>query len=283
MKKYYIVIADIHGDINQLNNALNKADNYIDIYLPSYEKQYIFLGDYIDRQPYANDVLLLLKNYAECGAILLMGNHDYFLYGTANGDPLQALNWDLNGGEDTCTQMFGPPGVIPDVNLFRAYCHSKGYDKFITADKEQYTTMRWSNIIKNSWQYKLLETHATAYHETKHIFFSHAPQVDVKSTLSMRNLLWGTNDSYYDKPDSVFKVPMNKQMSIHGHFHRMHDEIYFPRIVNYKHSGINKTVILADCGCGCVYTKKDDTIKNGELHAIIISEDNNKAHIEAIL
>jgi len=45
--------------------------------------------------------------------------------------------------------------------------------------------------------------------------------------------------------------------------------ITFPRINHYSHGGKNKTVVMADSGCGC-YNR--DNGLHGELHPVIISE-----------
>lgn len=277
MKKYYIVIADVHGDIDQLVPALNRSRDFLRDRFNS-EGQVVFLGDLIDRTPNENQVMKVVKKEVEDGAVLLIGNHDYFLFGTANGDPKQALLWDENGGEATCLRMFGPPGEIPDKGVFREYCRVKGYDTLLTAYKEQHTTLRWANIIKESWQYKLLAEHAHSYHETEHIFFCHAPQTNAKQELSMWNLLWGTDSSYYHSPDTMLKVPKGKRMSVHGHFHRLEAGLKFPRLVNYMHGGIMKTVVLADSGCGC-----GDSDDRGELHPVIIEEGPKRAHVVGIL
>ncbi len=61
-------------------------------------------------------------------------------------------------------------------------------------------------------------------------------------------------------------------MSVHGHFHRLTEKVNFPRFVDYTHGGIKRTVILADCGCGCGWY--------GKLHPVIITEG---AEIVAVL
>jgi hypothetical protein len=189
----------------------------------------------------------------ERDAICLIGNHDLFLLGTANGTGVYFedsgrthSNWEMwmnNGGLKTCKQMFG----------FKTDNHFA---------EPEITVRDYVQDILKSEEYKFLTAYGKRKHETPLIFFSHAQQSDPKKYDDV-TLLWG-RQSDYGKADSSFKVPGTKAMSVHGHYHRLGQGIHFPRIFNYTHGGKAKTIVMADCGCGCGH--------NGKLHPIIIAE-----------
>ena len=266
--KYYVAVADIHGEIDKLNQALERCQLWISHNIMSDDTvQFIFLGDLCDRGPDSNAVIAKVKEYVEAGAILCMGNHDMFLIGTAESDDKMIRIWGYNGGLETCLQMFGEvPTTATDAVKNFSYVREMGAG---------YAILNYSEVIKNSWQYKFYKEHATLYHETDGIFFCHAPQSDVKEELTAWNLTWGRQSDYDSSEDGIFKVPNNKRMSVHGHYHRLRQGQNFPRIRNYVHGGIAKTVVLADSGCGCA--------DFGRLKAIIIRENGKYPEIEAIL
>lgn len=256
--KYYIAIADIHGELEKLNKALADCDAWIALKKSDGTigegdtVQFVFLGDYIDRGSSSKEVLAKVKEYVlERDAICLIGNHDLFLLGTANGTGVyfedsgrSISNWEMwgnNGGVKTCKLMFG---IKTDNHFAEPEITVRDYTKDILASEE----------------YAFLTAYGKRKHETDLIFFSHAQMSDPKK-YDDTVLLWG-RQSDYGKPDSSFRVPGNKAMSVHGHFHRVREGILFPRIVNYVHGGRAKTVVMADSGCGC----------GGVLRPVIIAE-----------
>lgn len=269
--KYYVAIADIHGMLDKLNKALSDVDAWIELQRkdgtikPEDTIQFVFLGDYIDRGPDSKGVIEKVKQYVdERGAICLIGNHDLFLLGTVDGTDVffedrkgygsNHMMWLNNGGMKTCVQMYGIPFDTTGMNSLEIQYKLDMYD--------------YIPIIKKSPEYEFLKTHGKRKHETDLIFFCHAQQSDAKQ-YHEDTLLWGRQRDY-DKPDSAFKVPGNKAMSVHGHFHRLSEGINFPRIEHYVHGGKAKTVIMADCGCGC------GTL--GALHPVIIAEDSKESN-----
>ncbi len=260
---YYIAIGDIHGDIEKLNMALADCDNWIEFQKKTNRItendliQYVFLGDYIDRMPYGKEVLKKVKEYVlEKNAIMLLGNHDMFLIGTVEGTSVyfeehkrsrsNSSLWWNNGGYKTCREMFG----IVLGEHFEELTEPDAYKK----------------VISESEEYKFLKAYGRLKYETELIFFSHAQQSNPKDVTD-DTLLWGRS-SDYSKLDVSFKVPGNKAMSVHGHFHRINEKIFFPRMHHYVHSGKAKTVVMADCGCGCDF--------NGRLHPVVIAENTAK-------
>jgi hypothetical protein len=265
MTKYYIAIADIHGDRIKLDKALADVDVWIELQQkdgtikPDDIIQFVFLGDYIDRGHESKYVLAKVEEYVhQRGAICLIGNHDQFLLGTADGTDVyfedrksyasNLMLWLNNGGMKTCVQMFGIPFDTAGMNSMEIQYKMDMHD--------------YIDIIKKSPEYSFLKTHGKLKYETDLIFFCHAQQSDPKK-FDDNTLIWG-RQSDYSKLDSAFKVPGTKAMSVHGHYHRLSEGINFPRIEHYVHGGKAKTVIMADCGCGC------GTL--GALHPVIIAE-----------
>ena len=76
-KSAYIIIGDIHGDLESLEKLFSKVD--LGSYLKDNTNKIIFLGDYIDRGPQQlevlNTVLTLYLNYPN-QVVLLRGNHE---------------------------------------------------------------------------------------------------------------------------------------------------------------------------------------------------------------
>ena len=272
---YYIAISDIHGEREMLDKALRDANAWIGAKLNSGEissedvVRFVFLGDYIDRGADSKYVLSKVKEYVlDREAIALIGNHDMFLIGTADGTGIffedagreisNSDMWALNGGTKTCVQMYGVPF---DTN---------GMTSFEVAQKID--VLNYVDIIKKSEEYDFLKNHGRLKYETEHIFFCHAQQSDPKNVTNS-TLIWGRQKDY-GKEDSAFKVPGDKKMSVHGHYHRLGQRINFPRIVNYEHGGLRKTVIMADSGCGCG--------TEGKLHPIILAEDVMRGKVEIV-
>lgn len=89
----YLAIGDIHGCARSLEALLDKLAGYNN-------RQFIFVGDYIDRGPDSRgviDLLLDFRKQADC--IFLRGNHEQMLldaieYGETN-------MWLSNGGRET--------------------------------------------------------------------------------------------------------------------------------------------------------------------------------------
>ncbi len=262
--KYYIAIADIHGEIDKLNQALERCQSWISHNIMSDDTvQFVFLGDLCDRGPDSNAVIAKVKEYVEKGAILCIGNHDMFLIGTAEGDAEQAKIWGFNGGLSTCLQMYGE-AVFREKPLSEIV-------QFGTSSVHD-----WADTIKESWQYKFYKDHAMLYYESDYIFFCHAPQSNVKEPFTAWHLTWGRRTDFeHGLDDRIFKVPNNKRMSVHGHFHRLQQGQSFPRFHNYIHSGIARTVVCADSGCGCA--------DFGRLKPVIIRENGKYPEVDAIL
>jgi serine/threonine protein phosphatase 1 len=69
MSESYIVVGDVHGCMPQLNEVIAACKSYSN-------HRYVFLGDYIDRGPYSNEVIDIIRTI---DAICLKGNHEQSL------------------------------------------------------------------------------------------------------------------------------------------------------------------------------------------------------------
>jgi hypothetical protein len=257
-EKYYIAIADIHGNADLLKRKLLDCDRWrVENNIPAADVQFVFLGDYIDRGTQHLEVLRLVKERVEEGAVALIGNHEDMMLGSVDGTVVNfadgrkednLLLWHANKGIETCRDMFG-------VKMVKRYAEG-------TEEVPTFAISDYVPDIKASWVYEFLKGLKRSY-ETEHIFFSHAPQSE--KAITDDTLLWGNKRDYIDaRGDLIFKVPKNKTMSVHGHIHMIDSGIFFPRIVNFMHGSMMRTVVLCDSGCG--------SWEYGELHPVVLRE-----------
>lgn len=262
MGKFYACIADVHGEISELERVLASIEAWRKYNKVSKDNlQYVFLGDFIDRGPEPRAVIMKVKEYVDNGAICLLGNHDAFLVGTGDMSMTTFENgkfayhshlWSINHGWKTCVQLYGARPT--DIEPFRAENSGVPMGEDVNVYRDR---------IRQSEEYQFLKNNAKLFHETDAIFFSHAPQSSNEYTNN--SLIWGRQSDYSNpKGDGCFITPNNKMMSVHGHFHRLSQGINFPRIHNYVHGGLPKQVVLADCGCGCR--------SGGRLMSVIVKE-----------
>lgn len=95
MKERLIAIGDIHGEFSKLENLLNKLEI-------KQNDTLVFLGDYIDRGLQSKkvvDKLLELSKFCHCE--FLMGNHEYYLLKTFDGDKNAEYFFLTYGGVQT--------------------------------------------------------------------------------------------------------------------------------------------------------------------------------------
>lgn len=88
-----IAIGDIHGCFQSMEGLLEKLSSYKN-------RQFIFVGDYIDRGPASKEVVSrLLKFQQEVDCIFLRGNHEQMLLDAVQND--EKSLWMMNGGRTT--------------------------------------------------------------------------------------------------------------------------------------------------------------------------------------
>lgn len=89
----FIAIGDVHGCLKSMEALLEKLKPY-------YDRQFVFVGDYIDRGPSSKqvvDYLLDFKEEVDC--VFLRGNHEQMLLDAFNRDKVSL--WMMNGGRST--------------------------------------------------------------------------------------------------------------------------------------------------------------------------------------
>ncbi len=89
----YVAIGDVHGCLKSLQALAEKLEKYSD-------RQFVFLGDYIDRGPDSKGVVDFLLEYREKqDCIFLRGNHEQMLLDAYQNNDLDL--WLMNGGRST--------------------------------------------------------------------------------------------------------------------------------------------------------------------------------------
>lgn len=86
----YIAIGDIHGCFHSMKALLDKLEPY-------YDRQFVFVGDYIDRGPGSKQVVDYLLDFQEkVDCVFLRGNHEQMLLDAFHKDEKRI--WMMNGG-----------------------------------------------------------------------------------------------------------------------------------------------------------------------------------------
>ncbi len=146
----YLVVSDIHGDINKFERALEKAE-----YQPD-KDQLILLGDYVDRGPHSREVVKKVKQLVENdGAIALKGNHDdLFIRAEYETEAMEL--WKINGASTTFQSY---RGNIDEVKYDQEWMRSHlilyyetqeyifvhaGLKPFTPLEKQEKHTMLWT-------------------------------------------------------------------------------------------------------------------------------------------
>jgi len=107
----FIAIGDIHGCFQSMEAILEKLKPY-------YDRQFVFVGDYIDRGPSSKqvvDYLLDFKEEVDC--VFLRGNHEQMLLDALNNDKLSL--WMMNGGRSTLNSygITQNEGALPEEHV----------------------------------------------------------------------------------------------------------------------------------------------------------------------
>lgn len=163
-----VIIGDIHGCLPQLVKLLKKIE------VDQRRDRLIFLGDYIDRGPYAYETIMYIIELQKAmgdRCIVLRGNHEEMMLEALQNHPA-SLNycslWEQNGGRETVasfkkngTQIFS---VKPWLQSLKYYyeidtfiCVHAGIDerglKYTSED-----TLLWDrSVAEDGWyQGKLL-------------------------------------------------------------------------------------------------------------------------------
>ncbi len=107
-------IGDIHGCLRELQSLLEIIDNDLALY-PIDHHKLIFLGDYVDRGPAAQEVLELLiaLNNSDRDTVILKGNHEDWLTGFLKDPELTGTGYMRWGGIQTLASygVEAEPGI----------------------------------------------------------------------------------------------------------------------------------------------------------------------------
>jgi serine/threonine protein phosphatase 1 len=173
----YIAIGDIHGCYQSLEALLKKLEDYTD-------RQFIFIGDYIDRGPDSKKVverlMELQQQKADC--VFLRGNHEQMLLDAFNKGEFKL--WVTNGGKMTLNSYgVGRFGSLPKHHL-EFYNQTKFYydtdDYFfvhagLSAAKTIEESLRDEEEIEGFlWERSHLNAFETPWE--KKVIFGHTPR-----------------------------------------------------------------------------------------------------------
>lgn len=184
-----IAIGDIHGCSKTLNALLNRLDDVF-----GNTREYVFLGDYVDRGPDTKGVIDLLIEFSQTHkCVFLRGNHDAMLLMAYPQREL--LDWFDNGGDATMeSYQKGDSGIsIPQRHL-RFFINTKLYYDtpnwfFVHGGLPPHKTIEesiadeslWSSFL---WRRDHLESEDNVWEKT--VIFGHTPE---RSPITGKNLL----------------------------------------------------------------------------------------------
>lgn len=106
VKKNYIFISDIHGNLETLD-LIKQAQADFPV------AQLVAGGDYVDGREHVKEVLNFLIEQKSKGAIILLGNHEQMLLNFAEKREHQNGIWFYNGGGKSLVSLFGST-VLPE-------------------------------------------------------------------------------------------------------------------------------------------------------------------------
>lgn len=173
----YIAVGDIHGCFHSMKALLEKLE-------PFYDRQFVFVGDYIDRGPGSKqiiDYLLEFKERVDC--VFLRGNHEQMLLDAIHHNKKDL--WLMNGGRATI-ESYEPEGgeiKLPDSHMefyenTRLYYDTEKYF-FVHAGLSPARTIADSIKDENEVQEFLWErSHLNAFETPweKTVVFGHTPR-----------------------------------------------------------------------------------------------------------
>ncbi|HEX6981793.1 MAG TPA: metallophosphoesterase family protein [Balneolaceae bacterium] len=172
----YIAIGDIHGCYQSLEALLNKLEAHTD-------RQFIFIGDYVDRGPASQKVvehLMELQQQVDC--VFLRGNHEQMLLDAFNEGQFKL--WMANGGKTTLKSYgidrFGslPGNHLEFYNQTKLYYDTEDYF-FVHAGLSAAKTIKESlqdeeEVEGFLWERSHLNAFETPWE--KKVVFGHTPR-----------------------------------------------------------------------------------------------------------
>ncbi len=173
----YIAIGDIHGCFHSMKALLEKLE-------PFYDRQFVFVGDYIDRGPGSKQVVDYLLEFRErVDCVFLRGNHEQMLLDALHHNKKDL--WFMNGGRATIEsyESEGREMKLPDSHKefyenTRLYYDTENYF-FVHAGLSPARTIADSIEDENEVQEFLWErSHLNAFETPweKTVVFGHTPR-----------------------------------------------------------------------------------------------------------
>lgn len=175
--KKIVAIGDIHGCLKSAQALIEKLEKYS-------ERQFVFLGDYIDRGPDSKGVVDFLLDYREGqDCIFLRGNHEQMLLDAYYNNDLDL--WLMNGGRSTLesydaryNRLDIPESHIEFYEQTRMYYDTPDFF-FVHAGLSPAKTIEQSlqdegNIQDFLWERSHLNVFETPWEKT--VVFGHTPR-----------------------------------------------------------------------------------------------------------
>lgn len=173
----YIAIGDIHGCFYSMKALLDKLEPY-------YDRQFVFVGDYIDRGPNSKEVVdYLLDFQGEVDCVFLRGNHEQMLLDAFQQNKKDI--WLMNGGRETIDSYTPKDGNmnLPDSHKefyenTRLYYDTESYF-FVHAGLSPAKTIADSieddsEVQQFLWERSHLNAFETPWEKT--VVFGHTPR-----------------------------------------------------------------------------------------------------------
>ncbi|MGD8426427.1 MAG: metallophosphoesterase family protein [Balneolaceae bacterium] len=173
----FIAIGDIHGCYKSMEMLLKKLEPY-------YDRQFVFVGDYIDRGPDSQKVVERLIAFGnEVDAVFLRGNHEQMLLDAVTRGEFNL--WMMNGGRSTL-KSYGSDGKSVSIseehlNFYKStklYYETEDYF-FVHAGLSPTKTIEESlqdedEIREFLWERSHLNAFETPWEKT--VIFGHTPR-----------------------------------------------------------------------------------------------------------
>lgn len=176
-KQKYIGIGDIHGCYETMVALLDKLKPY-------YDRQFVFVGDFIDRGPSSKQVVDYLLDFREkVDCIFLRGNHEQMLLDAF--DQGKKSLWMMNGGRATLKSynVDGDTFTLPETHRSfyeqtKLYYETEDYF-FVHAGLSPTKTIAESmqddeEVQEFLWERSHLNAFETAWEKT--VIFGHTPR-----------------------------------------------------------------------------------------------------------
>ncbi|MDZ7714829.1 MAG: metallophosphoesterase family protein [Balneolaceae bacterium] len=193
----FVAIGDIHGCNQSMEALLSKLEEYKD-------RQFVFVGDYIDRGPNSKAVVdLLLAFRKEYDCVFLRGNHEQMMLDAyEENDPSL---WMMNGGRsmldsyDTIFKEFDIPENHMDFyRSTKMYYDTEDYF-FVHAGLSPARTIADSLDHESAakeflWERSHLNAFETAWEKT--VVFGHTPR---PHPIRKKNMIGIDTGCVYDK------------------------------------------------------------------------------------